>query len=65
MFEKRYAELERKIKHGAETAATAQKSKMTESSTMSEKAEGGVIAKVALQQQRIWMKTQMQQHKSR
>ena len=44
MFEERYAELERKNKHEAETAATAQKPKMTESSTMLEQAEGSVVA---------------------
>ena len=47
MFEERYAELERKFKHAAETATTAQKPKMTESSTILEQAEGGVVAEVA------------------
>ena len=42
MFEERYAELERKIKHEAETAATAQKPKMT----LLEQAEGGVVAEI-------------------
>ena len=46
-FEERYAELERKLKHEAEIAAAAQKPKMTESSTMLEQAEGGVVAEVA------------------
>ena len=46
-FEERYAELERKIKHEAETAATAQKPKMTESTTIMQQAERGVVAEVA------------------
>ena len=46
-FEERYVELERKIKHEAETAAIAQKPKMTESLTMLEQAEGVVDAEVA------------------
>ena len=47
MFEERCAELERKIKHEAETAASEQKPNMTESSTLLEQAEGGVVAEVA------------------
>ena len=47
MFEERYAELARQIKHEAETTATAQKPKMNEYSTMLEQAEGGVVAEVA------------------
>ena len=46
-LEERYAELGRKIKHEAETAANAHKPKMTESTTMLEQAKGGVVAEVA------------------
>ena len=44
-FEERYSELERQIKHEAETAA--QKQKMTESPTMLGQTEGGVVSEVA------------------
>ena len=43
-FEDRYAELDRKIKHKAEIAATTQKQGMTESLKMSKQAEGVVAA---------------------
>ena len=46
-FEERHAELERKIKHEAEIAATTQKPKMTESLTMSKQSEGDIGAEVA------------------
>ena len=46
-FEERYAELEWQNKHEAEIPATTQKPRMTESSTMLEQAEGGVVAEVA------------------
>ena len=44
MLEERHAELERQIKQEGETLAAAQKTRMTESSTMSKQAEGVVDA---------------------
>ena len=46
MFEERDTELERQTKHESETAGTAQKPNMIESSTL-EQAEGGFVSEVS------------------